>query len=887
MKKLLLFCGCLVISAQLMAQVNIAGSKVPVKLSDVIASYQKTHPGYGKSNGILSKVLPGLPREHDEADYQFDRWLWYWKQHTDGNGYIVSAAKTWQEWQKAEAGKKEHAAARTTSGSAAAWIFQGPDSSEAQGQGVGRINVVAFHPTDSNTFWIGSPGGGAWKTTNYGTSWTCMTDQLPVLSVSDIVFNPLNPNTVYLCMGDREAGDYYGVGLLKSYDGGASWHTTGISWTPSMYNIANSMLINPLDTNSLILATTAGLYRSYDGGATFNVVNANNFMQVLYRPNDTGTVYGTTSIDYSTTPYTIAQIWLSNDGGTTWNQQTNLTTTNRITLAVTPAAPNMVLAVGSAYDVSGTNSNGLDGIYKSSDAGNSYTEIYIGGCSGNLLTWDAGGSGCGGQGWYTLPLAISPLDSNMVFTGGVNTWGSTDGGFTWNIASQWSGQLPGVATVHADKHWMAFNPLTPNTFYETNDGGIYSSYNPTATGIWNDYTNRMGIEEIYRTSVSNVANFAISGAQDVGTKVTRPGGIYEEACGGDGMACLLDFADSTVGYGSSEYGYFSILDPTAAPPIFTAADITATIGEGSGGWVTPISNEPSCHTCILIGYADVFESLDEGATWNDISGALTSSNLYRVVTTAADPNTIFATEDAYSQNIYYTHDHGTTWTTLTAPYTGSQFISDIKIDPRDANHIWVTFSGYGSPEVAQWNASTGWQEIFSGLPDVPVLCFAIDYISRDIYVGTEIGVYYRDSTMTTWQPYATGMPSIQVTDLEINYATNEIWAATYGRSLWKSPKHTTTILPVSVASIAPFVVDGITISPNPNHGNFTVTVKNIADKQVNMQVTDNNGKTVWQGSGTLKGGKLNVNISGLVAGNYVFEIGAGNAIEGKQKLVIY
>ncbi len=896
MKKLLLFCGCILFGVHLSAQTNVAGSKTKVKLDDVIASYKKTHPGYGMKTGIMKTILPGLLREDKEKDSQFDRWLWYWKQHTDVNGYLVSPAKTWEELQKMQAQQKGHGTQRTTSGVSPAWVFEGPDSSEADGEGVGRINLVSFHPTDVNTYWIGSAGGGAWKTTNNGLSWTCMTDQLPDLGVGGIVFNPLNPNTVYLLTGDRDAGDYYSIGVLKSYDGGTTWNATGMTWTADQYNLANSMVINPLDTNSLILATSAGMYRSYDGGATFTLTNSADFKQVLYRPNDTLIVYATSYMTYYPV-LTNAQIWRSPDGGTTWTQKTSLTTTDRLTLAVTPAAPNMVLAVGSAYDASGTNSDGLDGIYKSSDTGNNYTEIYAtnvsgGSCSGDLLTWDVTGAGCGGQGWYTLPLAISLTDSNKVFTGGVNTWGSSDGGVTWTLVNEESPDAPGVAVIHADKHWMAFNPLIPGRFFETNDGGIYWSDNPTATGVWNNITNRMGIEEIYRTSVTNIASFAITGAQDVGTKIVKAAGIYKEADGGDGMNCLLDYADSTVAYGSSEYGYIDILTPTAPIPIYTANDISGNISggsiEGTGGWVTPFVLEPTCHTCILAGYDRVYKSTDEGNSWVALSTtSLTSGDLSRVVTTVADSATIYATDDAYDQSIYYTHNGGTTWTALTAPYSGSLYISDIKVDPRDKNHIWITYSGYGSPQVAEWTPTGGWHQINAGLPDVPVSCFAIDYISRDIYVGTEIGVFYRDSTMTTWAPYSTGMPSVMVVDLEINYNTNELWAATYGRSLWKSPKHTTTVSPLATASIVPFVADGITISPNPNHGNFTVTVKNIANKPVTMRLTDNSGKTVWQGNGTVKDSRLEVNATELVAGIYVFEIVSGNAVEGKQKVVIY
>ncbi len=893
MKKLLFFFGGLAFCMQLTAQPIVSGNNGPVKLSDVVAQYKQMHPGYGQVNGTVKMLLPGLSLEKSEKDYQFDRWLWYWQQHLDNNGYMVSPAKTWEEWDKVKQ-QARHTAAKTTSGVAANWQFVGPDSSGANGEGVGRINMLAFHPTDTNTFWVGTPGGGAWKTTNGGASWVSMTDQLPLLSVSDIVFNPLNPNTVYLCTGDRDAGDYYGIGVLKSYDGGVTWNTTGLTWTPSQFNVANSMVINPQDTNSLVLATTAGMYRSFNGGATFTKVDTGIFKQVLYHPGDTSIVYATTYIDYNYYPIVVnAQIWRSMDGGTTWTKHTSFTTTDRITLAVTPAAPNMVLGIGSAYDPSGISSDGLDGIYKSSDNGNTYTVIHAPGasCSGNLLNWSVAAVGCGGQGWYTLPLVISPLDSNIVFTGGVNTWGSIDGGHNWTLVNQEDAAAPGVAVIHADKHCMAFNPLLPTRFFETNDGGIYWSDNPTGTGVWNNITNRMGIEEIYRTSVSNIASFAITGAQDVGSKVVLPGGVYEEAFGDDGMTCALDFADSSVAYASGQEGVIGRLDPTNPYPIMTDVDIAGNIPggvEGTGNWITPFVIEPSCHTCLLAGFGSIYMSADEGNTWTDYSGVLTTNTLYRIATTIADTATVFATE-AYTQTIYFTHDGGASWRAMSSPYSGYPAISDIKIDPAVNDHIWLTYSGYGSPMVAEWSPTTGFRLLNIGLPNVPVLCFAVDYLSRDLYVGTELGVYYRDSTMTSWAPFTTGMPTVEVTDIEINYATNELWAATYGRSLWKSPKHTTTVLPAapsSVMSVVPYASDGMVISPNPNNGQFTVTVKNTTAANVTMRLMDNNGKTVWQGSGTLQGNTINVNAGKLMPGTYIFEMSSGNIVEGRQNVVI-
>ena len=177
---------------------------------------------------------------------------------------------------------------------------------------------MAFHPTNTNTFLVGSAGGGVWETTNNGLSWTALADHLPVLSVSDIDYNPLNPNTLYMCTGDRDSRDHYSIGVLKSYDGGVNWDTTGLKWGISQVRLTNCLVINPLDTNHLILATSEGIYRSFNGGQSFAKVQNGNFKQVLYHPTDTNIVYATSFFTYMNG--TDGQIFRSANGGATWTQ---------------------------------------------------------------------------------------------------------------------------------------------------------------------------------------------------------------------------------------------------------------------------------------------------------------------------------------------------------------------------------------------------------------------------------------------------------------------------------------------------------------------------------------------------------------------------------------
>ena len=888
MKQLFLFFGGMALCSTIYAQPIITANKAHIKLTDAIAEYKlkhntASHDEDEKNGKDKTWDLAKAMRGEKETDYRFNHWLWYWQRHTDDAGYLVPPTATWQAWQHLQNNNNNrHANERTTS-SSLTWTFSGPDSSGAfvgdgAGSGVGRINVVAFHPTDSNTYCIGSPGGGAWKTTNNGTSWQCLTDQLPNLSVGDIKYNPLNANTMYLCSGDRDGSDYYGIGVLKSYDGGTTWNTTGMIWADSMFNIANCILVNPLDTNSLILGTTAGLYRSYNGGASWAFMLSGNFIQLLYRPNDTNIVYAGMGSSSAT-----AQVYRSHNGGTTWVPVTSFVNVDRVAIAVTPANPNIVKALCSTS--SGTNPEGLEGIYSSSDTGHTFTEVFVGSCSGNhdLLGWAADASDCGGQGWYDLPIAISPLNANLVYIGGVNAWSSTDGGTTWSILNQWTLMASGIKVVHADKHSMVYNPLCPTRFFETNDGGIYNAYNPTSSGLWKNLTNGLGITEFYGVATTPLANWVIAGAQDVGSKLIKPS-LYEEADGGDGTWSQIDNVDITSAYTSSPGGYIDIIDPTNVQPDNTANDISGNILggsiEGGGAWVTPFLIEPTCHTCLIAGYQSVYRTTDKGNTWTAISPGLASNSLLRLATTLADSNTIYASENSPSTPVHYTHNMGGTWTNLPAPYAG-KLISDIKVDPRDKDHIWATFSGYGSHHVSEWHLATGWQTFDAGLPDVPVHCIAINPITREMYVGTEIGVFYRDSTMAAWVMNSTGMPAISVTDIEINTTGGEIWASTYGRSLWHA------LLPTNVVSVVPFVNDGITIAPNPNNGNFDVSLNNITDKRINMRLIDITGKTVWEQKNILNiGSQLPINTQGLVNGAYILEVSTNSSIAGRQKVVI-
>ena len=835
----------------------------PVKFQDVVNNYRATHPAEGR----LSNVADGKDDEKDD-DYRFDKWAWYWQQHLDENGYMVGQEKTYTEWRH-YLDTHPHTAGKTTSTSSN-WIFQGPNTSPGGYSGIGRINTVAFHPTDPNTFFIGSAGGGVWKTADGGNTWAPLYDAMPVMGVSDIKINPLNPNTIYVCTGDKDGRDNYSIGVIKSTDGGATWSTTGLTWTPYDYNLARSLLINPVDTGTLIVATNVGIYKSYNGGATWAYEAAGNFEQILYSPLDTSILLGTNYVSgYS------SQILRSVNGGGTWTTVTSLVNADRINIATTPANPNLVMAVAS------NSSNGLLGIYGSGDGGMTYAATFTNNstCTQNLLSWDMGmpSTACNGQGWYDLCIAIDPTNADNVIIGGVNHYISADGGYTWNIATQWWSSLPGIATVHADKHFLGYNPLN-NVLYATCDGGVYSTVDPSGT-LWNCHTNGMGITEFYRIAIAEGVPFCLAGAQDNGTKMLN-GGTYTDALGGDGMQCIIDYAAPTsVWLGSFPNGSIDItLDGG-----FSWNSISANIPDSNGGdWVTPFIMHPTSDNTILVGYNRIYMSADYGSTWAAISPVFSSaSNINNIVVPYTNTNYIYCVTD--DNVIHFSPDFGTTWSIIPHGASSAQ-ISRIAVDPKNENILWVTYSGYyPGYKVANYNRTAGaWTVATGSLPNIPVNCIVIDTITETKYIGTETAVYYMDTTMADWALFDNNLPSVIVNDLKINYTNNELWAGTYGRGVWKSVKS-------DVITGVPQLKTGelpLQVLPNPNNGSFTLNTSELANRTARVALYGEGGAEVYGKEVQFDNrGRASINAGHPATGIYTATVECGGTLR-KAKVVV-
>lgn len=760
------------------------------------------NPSFKELQDAFYNYWKDKPIEKGKGYKQFKRWEDYFSTRLLNDGKLPQSDITSKNW-KAYQDIHTEQLSRTTS--TANWTFTGPTTSPGGYNGLGRINCIAFHPTNPNIFWVGTPSGGLWKTINGGTSWTTVTDNLPVLGVSDIAIDPTNANIMYIATGDGDGGslgsltggsdgDTKSIGVLKSTDGGSTWSATGLNWSVTSSKLIRRLIINPSNPNILIAAASDGLYKTVNAGISWTNVQSGYFMDAEFKPNDANTVYAAT---YTWTTGGSAQIFRSIDGGTIWSSIAALSGVYRINLAVSPSNSNYVDAVAVNAQ------RGLEGLWFSSNSGASFSRYFTGTNSNNLLHSSYNASGSGGQGEYDLAYTINPNNINDIWLGGVNTWNSTDGGFTWNLKTMWNGnsiQNPnGVPTVHADKHFIVFHPLVSGTMFECNDGGLYKTTNGGAT--WTDLSNGLGISQIYRIGTSaTISNNVIIGLQDNGTKELYSNSFFERT-GGDGMECIIDYTNANIMYSSVQNG--EIIKTTNG--FSTSSTIVNNNGSGVNelsAWVTPFVMHPTNNNRLIVGKSQVYETTDGGTTWNqlgNITGA--TGKLIALVYAPSNPQVIYASTRT---QIFKTSNGGTNWTMLngTAITTAASPNTYLVVNPTNPDLLYTTQGGYVNADKI-WSANTTnpaspvWQNLSGTLPNVPVNCVVYQNGSNGaLYIGTDVGVFYKNNLLTDWVTYQTGLPNVVVTELEISYNNNKLWAATFGRGLWNSDLY--TIVPLTL-----------------------------------------------------------------------------------------
>ena len=706
----------------------------------------------------------------------FMRSEFHWRNFTNEQGYIQSSEEFWNAWRQK---KQSKLSGRNTTMSLpiSNWQPIGPFTHTNTGSwssGQGRVNIVHVDPSNPNTIYLGAPAGGIWKSTNNGSTWTPLTDELPQIGVSGIAVDYSNSNTIYIATGDKDAGDSYSVGVYKSTDGGVTWNPTG-TMGASNPSRAGDILIHPTNNQILWCATSSGIYRTINAGTTWSRVRLGDFSQgsIRLKPNNPDVVYAVSDNAF----------YRSTNTGSSFTQITSglPAASSRLLLDVTPANAEYI------YILSAASNGDFQGVYRSIDGGTTFTA--------RNTTTDVFESN---QSWYDLALAVSSTNADEIYTGCLNVWKSVSGGTSLTKINSWSNPS-GPSYTHADIHYLGFHGTR---LFAGTDGGIYVSANNGSN--FTDLTAGVQISQFYRIAVSKQSSAnMVGGLQDNGGHAYS-GGQWKNYYGADGMDTAINPNNQNQYYGFIQNGSSLYISDSAGN------GITSTVSSPgvNGNWITPLKANNSGE--IFSGFDGLYKL--NGTNWvlQNVD-PLGSGNIDIIEVDPSNDNIMYV---ANGFALFRSTNRGVNFTNVFNSPTGN--IESIEVHSSESNIVYVVISGSSGEVLKSIDGGTNFTDISNGLPSIGKNCIVHQGRNTDnpLYLGTALGVYYRDDSMSQWEPFDINLPNVSVRDLEINLEDAKLIAATYGRGVWETP------IPVQLANVdVKFIAiqnPGININCNDN-----------------------------------------------------------------------
>ena len=623
----------------------------------------------------------------------------------------------------------------------------------------GRTNCVAFHPTDPLTMYIASAGGGVWKTTDGGSTFRPLTDNLTSLSCGYVAVDPVNPSVLYVGTGELNYSldSYYGDGVFKSTDAGASW--TKVAASGTVGSSISQIVIDPLNTSVLYLSGASGVYRSTDAGLSWkSTASGGNANCVVMNPLNPLGLYTTT------VGYTADVVKKSTDGGVTWTTLAGglPSSIGRTQLALAAADTNILYAsiarASSPY--------GVLGLYESTDGGSTWT---LRDSSKNYL---------GGQGWYDNAIAVKPSNPATVVAGGLDVYVSTSSGAALAQRSNWATSSPSNF-CHADIHFLGYNG---SVLYCGSDGGVYRSTNDGLT--WSDLNATLSTLQYMSADYDPTSLLRLyGGTQDNNKETSTNGGsVWNEVATGDGGFTIVDPVNTNYVYGQYVNGSLQ-----RAPNYGVSYAELRPSGSSGGLFYNPYAMAPGDHNTIVYGQADLWrtpsaQTASSAAGWTRIATTtVVGGSVSSIAISAMNTGKIYA--GTTNGRILATADTGKTWRTT----SGYPYVSGLAVDVTNDSICYAGLSGYSSGVHVLKTTDGGgtWRNVTGNFPNIPVLCIALRTLSpRTLFLGTDHGVYKSVDDGVTWVSFNNGMPALPVFDLKYKEGPQTLLAATHGRGCW-------------------------------------------------------------------------------------------------------
>jgi len=708
------------------------------------------------------------------------------------------------------------------------WQFIGPTNISGR-----CTDVEAISPHGSNyTIWIGSATGGVWKSTNEGTSFEPVFEEMPTASIGDIAIDPNNNDVVWVGTGEANIfrSSNAGCGVFKTSDGGKTWKLMGLENTFTIGRIR----VNPENTNIVYVAATGhewttneerGLFKTTDGGRSWTKIlyidEKTGAYDLVLDPKEPNTLYCTTwerirlkwndPRTYETTSGT--GIWKSTDGGKNWKKIIKgLPAPNKLGrtgIDIARSNPRVLYAYVDNYELAypakegETDSYGrqrkaiIKGatVYRSDNSGESW--VQVSGLSPDQKTFMERHSAT--YGWVFGQIRVDPNDENTVYTMGLMLNQSTDGGKTFKS----------LRGPHADHHGLWIDPANSNYLLNVQDGGLSISYDRGKT--WKFPVEQLPLIQFFNIGYDFSTPFRVFGSiQDHGSYIGEvdlsegrdkvPPKPFKETLGGEGTTHNINPADNNTMYASGFYGRLERTELDKYPQ--NTKDLLPNMLPGEpqlrGEWIAPSLVSPHNPEIIYHGMQYLMRSRDRGDTWETISPDLSYNDSSRTGDISYQTISVFdesplrfgllyaGTDDG---RIWRTKDGGKNWAEIRNGTIPQKFVSRITASKYDIGTLYMTQSGRRDDDfqVYVWKSTDfgdSWQDISGNIPVGPVNTIREDPVNKDIlYAGTDGAVFVSKDSGKKWDIVG-NLPFSYVHDLIIHPRDNMIVIATHGRGAW-------------------------------------------------------------------------------------------------------
>ena len=751
--------------------------KMMVEENPNVFEIQKAYDAYFQEN----------PFEKTSYTQYFKRWM-HWARplvQEDGNVHEPTV-KEMEQLESIARSVRKKSQIGNSNRSNAGWTFLGPkqtfDTDGIQ-EVTWQTNVYSLDISlsDPNVLYAGGESGGAWKTTDKGMHWELLTKDVAHGAFTAIKIHPTDPNTAYAATSGK---------IIKTTDGGANWTTVYSANSFNVHDIAFK-----IDQPEIVLAASnQGLLRTVDGGANWTKLHSQETWAVEFKPGDPLTVFAIRKSGSS------SDFRISNDGGATfvnassgwWVPGAGESVTGAH-IAVCPSNPAKVYAYLCG---SGGNLGGYIGVFKSSNSGASWSNTNPSNLIGqpysipnhtNLM--DANGVDWFNQGFYDMGIVVNPSNENELIAGGCSWFKSTNGGQTWESLGAYVG---GLSWSHPDMQALVANG---SDLWIASDGGL-------------NYSNNFGqsIEaRMNGISGSDMWGFDSGWNEDVlvGGRYHNGNMAWHESFP-EGKFYRLGGAESATGYvnpGDARKTHHSDIGGYRLKGGFPDGVSYFPIGMWPNESYAYYANsemvwDPRCWNIVYIGHENkIWKSMDGGTSYSALHSfpGNADNKVYDIEVSRSNPDVIYCSQwDGTDDAMWRTSDGGQSWTQLTKlPLPNNNDRVKMAVSAEDENVLWVavTYGSNGKKIYKTIDGGSSWINLTtSTLDNIRIANIMAQYgTDGGIYLGTNVGVFYRNNGHDDWQPYSLGFPiSAETNRLKPFYKNNKIRNGCWGFGVWEA-----------------------------------------------------------------------------------------------------